>query len=168
MRSKKLESLIEQGFITGPQAQYLEDSIANKETVVISGHRGHGITQLFGSLLMSIDKETTSFKQVRKPDVDLKEDADYYIIGDLKDVDWEAMLKDIITKEGANMMVMKAPEYSFSLMKVLRDASKEADITEKVFQVVECKKIGEDKKVAKITKTTVNDQGRAVRENFEG
>lgn len=168
MRSKKLEGLVEQGFITESQAQYLEDAVSRKESIIISGHRGHGITQVFGSLLMSIDKATTSFQQVRKPESDLEKDADYYIIGDLKDVDWEEMLTKIITKKGANMMVMKAPEYSYSVMKILRDAAKKADITDKVFQVVECKKIGEEKKVAKITKTTINDKGRAVRENFEG
>ena len=168
MRSKKLEGLVEQGFITESQAQYLEDAISRKETIIISGHRGHGLTQLFGSLLMSIDKETTTFKQVRNPESDFESDADYYIIGDLKDVDWEDMLTKVIVKEGANMMVMKAPEYTYSVMKILRDGAKEADITGKVFQVVECKKIGEEKKVAKITKTTVNDKGRAVREDFEG
>ncbi|QRN84712.1 hypothetical protein JR334_06880 [Clostridia bacterium] len=168
MRSKKLEGLVEQGFITESQAQYLEEAIARKETIIISGHRGHGLTQLFGSLLMSIDKETTSFKQVRKPESDFDTDADYFIIGDLKDVDWEAMLTKVVLKDGANMMVMKAPEYTYSIMKILRDAAKQGDITGKVFQTVECKKIGEEKKVAKITKTIVNENGKAVRKNFEG
>ncbi len=168
MRSKKLEGLIEQGFITPSQAQYLENSIAQKETIIISGHRGHGLTQLFGSLLMSIDKDTTSFQQVRKPETDLLIDADYYIVGDLKDIDWSSMLIDIILKEGANMMVMKAPEYAYSVMKILKDAAQMGDITGKVFQIVECKKIGEEKKVAKITKTTVDANGKAIRENFEG
>ena len=168
MRSKKLENLVEQGFITQEQAEYLEDAIARKESVVISGHRGHGLTQLFGSLLMSLDKENTTFKQVRKPEKDLEDGYEYYIIGDLKDADWESILMDIWGEKGGNVMVMKAPEYSYSVMKILRNLAKQGKANNLVLQVVECKKIGEEKKVDKIVRTTVDEKGKPVRETFNG
>jgi len=168
MRSKKLEGLIEEGFITQAQAQYLGDAIGRKESLIISGHRGHGLTQLFGSLLMSIDKETTSFKQVRKPESDLEEGFDYYIIGDLKDVEWEDMLKGVLSRPGSSVMVMKAPEYSYSVMKIMKELAGAPSAADLVVQVVECKKIEDVKKVAKITRMTIGENGRPVREDFQG
>ncbi len=167
MRSKKLAGLVDEGFITQTQAQYLEDAISRKESLIISGHRGHGLTQLFGSLLMSLDKETTTFKQVRKTESDLVDGFDYFIIGDLKDVDWEEMLTGIWS-EGSSVMVMKAPEYSYSVMKILRNLAKAGKGSDLVLQVVECKKVGDVKKVDKIVRTTISPEGKPVREIFEG
>ena len=41
-----LQKLIDQDFMTETEAHYLADAIKDGDTIIISGHRGHGILPL--------------------------------------------------------------------------------------------------------------------------
>ena len=53
-------------------------------------------------------------------------------------------------------------------MKVLTDVFKETGDHSKVYQLAECTKVDDVKKLKKLVKVTLNEKGRPVRTTFEG
>ena len=142
-----LQKLIAQEFMTKNEANYLADAIKDGNTIIISAHRGHGILPLLASLGATA-KEFYSVKPVHNIDTDLQdENADVFLIGDLKDVDYsEALVKTFFIKD-KSVITIKAADHSFSVMKVLTDVFKATGDNSKVYQLAECTKVDDIKKL---------------------
>ncbi len=162
--NQMLKKLIDQEFMTETQAEYLEAAIKNKDNIIISGHRGHGILPLLATL-GSVAQGVGKLKPVRNIEKDLNDDAaDYYMIGDLKDVDYPSLLLNILANEKASIITLKDADHSFSVMKLLSDVYKTNTESTKTYQLIECTKDANDlKKIAKIVKAVQNDQGKLER-----
>lgn len=162
--NQMLKKLIDQEFMTEAQAEHLEAAIANKDNIIISGHRGHGILPLLATL-GSVAQGVGKLKPVRNIENDLgDESADYYMIGDLKDVDYPSLLLNILANEKVSIITIKDADHSFSVMKLLSDVYKANNASTKTYQLVECTKDADGvKKIAKIVKAVQNDQGKLER-----
>ena len=97
VKSSKMQVLVDQGFLTGEMAEYLEASFDKKVNVIIAGHRGHGIIPLLATCMTCIDKN--DMKMVKNVEADLAADVSYYVLGDLKDVDFGKVLTKIFTEK---------------------------------------------------------------------
>lgn len=164
-----LQKLIDQDFMTEAEANYLADAIKNGDTIIISGHRGHGILPLLASL-GAASKEFFTVKPVRNIETDLEdENAQVLMIGDLKDVDYSQVLSKAFALKDKSVITIKDAEHSFSVMKVLSDVYKATGDDSKVYQLAECTKTDDGvKKLAKLVKVTLNEKGRPVRTAFKG
>lgn len=167
IKSKKLAALAETEFITPDQAKYLEECVEAKKNIIIAGHKGHGILILLSHLLTCIDLKANKVKQVKKIPADIEAEADYYIVGDIKEQekDYGEILAELYAKNGA-VLCLKDPDHSFSLMKIIRDVYKQTKDSSKVYVMVECTKIDDEKKVVKATEMKVNEKGRVIREDI--
>lgn len=162
--NQMLKKLIDQEFMTEAQAEYLEAAITNKDNIIISGHRGHGILPLLATL-GSVAQGIGKIKPVRNIENDLNDDSvDYYLIGDLKDVDYPSLLLNILANEKVSIITLKDADHSFSVMKLLSDVYKTNNESTKTYQLIECTKDANDlKKIAKIVKAVQNSQGKLER-----
>lgn len=162
--NQMLKKLIDQEFMTETQAEYLEAAIANKDNIIISGHRGHGILPLLATL-GSVAQGIGKIKPIRNIENDLNDSsADYYLIGDLKDVDYPSLLLNILANEKVSIITLKDADHSFSVMKLLSDVYKTNNESTKTYQLIECTKDANDlKKIAKIVKAVQNNQGKLER-----
>lgn len=156
--------LINENFMTAEQGEYLAAAIAAKDNIIISGHRGHGILNLLAAM-GAVAKESHKMKPVRNIETDIKDpEAVYYLIGDLKDVDYPAFLTRLLASEEASIITMKDAEHSFSVMKVLSDVYKANAEAAKTYQLIECTKDADGlKHIAKIVKAVQNKEGKLVR-----
>lgn len=161
-----LKKLVDQGFMTESQSKYLEGAIDRKESIIVSGHKGWGILPLMATL-MGIAKTKHKTLQVKGFD-DLKiEDIDYFLIPGISNIDFEKLIKEAMAVTNVSFISIKDPDHPYSIFKLLREVFKENGDTSKVYQVVECAKIGDDPKLVKITQVTLNEKGRLVKEDFE-
>lgn len=162
--NQMLKKLIDQEFMTETQAEYLETAITNKDNIIISGHRGHGILPLLATL-GSVAQGLGKIKPVRNIENDLNDNSvDYYLIGDLKDVDYPSLLLNILANEKVSIITLKDADHSFSVMKLLSDVYKTNNESTKTYQLIECTKDDNDlKKIAKIVKAVQNSQGKLER-----
>lgn len=164
IKSPKLQQLRGTGFITPEQAEYLEQCLARKENVIVAGHKGHGILVLMATLMTAIPPDY-KIKQVKNIPADLEGEADYYLLGDLKDKDYGQLLTQLFRKKDAAVLTIKDPDHNYSLMKVIKDVVDETKDYTKVYVVVECKKVNEEKKVTKITRMAYDEKGKLVKED---
>ena len=163
-----LQKLIDQDFMTETDANYLADAIKDGDTIIISGHRGHGILPLLASLGAAA-KESYTVKPVRNIETDLQDEkSDVFLIGDLKDIDYSEVLIKAFSIKDKSVITIKDAEHSFSVMKVLTDVFKATRDNSKVYQLAECTKVDDVKKLKKLVKVTLNEKGRPVRTTFEG
>ncbi len=165
--NQMIKKLIDQKFMTESQAEYLETAISNKDNIIISGHRGHGILPLLATL-GTVAQGVGKLKPVRNIENDLNDDsANYYLIGDLKEVDYPSLLLNILSKENVSIITIKDADHSFSVMKLLKDVYASNNEATKTYQLIECTKDENDvKKIAKIVKVVQNNQGKLERTTF--
>lgn len=167
-----IKKLVDTGFMNEAAGQYLEDAVMRKESVIITGHKGYGILPLMATL-GTVAKAAGSTKQV-KASGDLSDASDCYLVGDLKltddftIADYEQLIADTIAIPGSSIITIKDPDHPYSLNKVLGDVFKKTGDNSKVFQVAECYKVGDEKRLKKLTKMTLNEKGRAVKADFDG
>lgn len=161
-----LKKLVDQGFMTESQGVYLEESVGRRESIIVSGHKGWGILPAMATLSATA-KSQFKIKQVKSFE-DLSDKAEYYIIADLKDIDFTKLISDTVAIPNSSVITIKDPDHPYSLFKILGDVFKSNGDTSKVYQVVECAKTNDVKHVAKITKVTLNEKGKPVKVNFEG
>lgn len=161
-----LKKLVDQNFMTEAHADYLENAITRKESVIVSGHKGWGILPLFATL-STVAKGNFPIKQVKGFD-DLSGETEYFIIADLKDLDYAKLISDAMCVSGTGMICLKDPDHPYSLLKLLSDIYKNGCDPNKVFQVIECAKINDEKKLAKITRMSFDEKGKLVKEDFKG
>lgn len=161
-----LKKLVDQGFMNEAQANYLEAAMLRKESMIVSGHKGWGILPLFATM-SAVAKTHFSIKQVKSFD-DLGGDTQYYVIADLKDIDYGKLISDTMLIPETGMICLKDPDHPYSLMKILGDAYKAGIAKDKVFQVLECAKVDDEKLLAKITRMSFDEKGKLVKEDFKG
>mgnify|MGYP000943479083 CR=1 FL=1 len=140
-----LKKMVDQGFMTEGQGNYIEESIMRKDCLIISGHRGWGILPLMAAA-GAVAKGSFKIKQVKGFE-DLKEETDYFLIADL--------------------IGLKDPDHPYSILKILGDVYKADGPTAKVLQVLECAKINDEKKLSKITQITMNENGKLAKVDFK-
>ncbi|MDD2370533.1 MAG: hypothetical protein PHQ32_00830 [Firmicutes bacterium] len=162
--NQMIKKLVDQQFMTETQAEYLETAISNKDNIIISGHRGHGILPLLATL-GAVAQGVGKLKPVRNIENDLNDDlASYYLIGDLKEVDYPSLLLNILSNEKVSIITIKDADHSFSVMKLLSDVYKTNKEAAKTYQLIECTKDAEGtKKIAKIVKAVQDKEGKLVR-----
>ncbi|KMT20974.1 hypothetical protein [Clostridium cylindrosporum] len=161
-----LKKLVDTNFMTEAYGKYIEEAIMNKDSFIISGHKGWGILPLMATV-STVAKSNFKIKQVKGFE-DLNDEAEYYIIPDLKDIDFEKLVTDTIQISNTSMISIKDPDHPYSILKILRDVYKINQDTSKVYQVLECAKINDEKKLAKITKITIGEKGKLTKVDFEG
>jgi hypothetical protein len=167
IKSKKLAALAETEFISPDQAEYLEQCVEAKKNIIIAGHKGHGILILLSHLLTCIDLKANKVKQVKNIPADLEAEADYYVVGDIKEQekDYGEILADLFSKKGA-VLCLKDPDHNFSLMKIVRDVAKATGDSTKEYVMVECTKVDGEKKVVKATEIKVSPEGKIAKEDI--
>lgn len=161
-----LKKLIDQEFMTEAFANYIEEAVANKDSFIASGHKGWGILPLFATV-GAVAKGKYSMKQVKSFE-DLDDQAEYYLIGDLKEIDYGKLITEAMLKQNTSMICLKDPDHPYSFLKLIGDVYKTNGDTSKTYQVLECDKINGEKKLVKITKINLNEKGRPVKVDFKG
>ena len=160
-----LKKLVDQGFMTEGHANYIEEAIMRKDSLIISGHKGWGILPLMATA-SAVAKSNFQIKQVKNFE-DLKDEADYYLIADLSNIDYAKLIADAIAVPNSSFISLKDPDHPYSILKILGDIYKANGPTPKVFQILECAKINDEKKLSKITQITMNENGKLTKVDFK-
>jgi hypothetical protein len=161
-----IKKLVDSEFMTQEHGIYLEDALMCRESIIISGHKGWGILPLMATL-GAVAKANYPIKQVKCLE-DLAEKADYYIIADAKDVDFGKLVAEAMGIPDTRIIAIKDPDHPYSFFKLLGDVYKATGDTSKVYQVVECAKINDEKKLTKITRVSLDENGKTVKADFQG
>lgn len=160
-----LKKLVDQGFMTEGQGQYIEEAIMKKDCIIISGHKGWGILPLMASV-SAVAKSNFKIKQVKGFE-DLMDETDYLLIADLSNIDYAKLVADAILTPNSSFISLKDPDHPYSILKILGDIYKANGPTPKVFQILECAKINDEKKLSKITQITMNENGKTIKVDFK-
>lgn len=156
-----LKKLVDSKFMTEAQGNYIEEAVKNKDSVIISGHKGFGIIPLMATI-SAVAKSNFSIKQVKGFE-DLDSEADYYLVGDLNNIDYGKLITDAMAKQGSSFIGLKDPDHPYSVLKVLGDVFKLNGDTSKVYQLIECVKVEGVPQLSKITRITLNENGKLVK-----
>lgn len=161
-----IQKLVDSAFMTEAHGTYLEEALGRKESLIVSGHKGWGILPLMATL-STVAKAGYSIKQVKTLE-DLTSDVDYLIIADAKDVEFGKLVAEAMAIADTQMIAIKDPDHPYSFFKLLGDVYKVNGDTSKVYQVIECAKVNDEKKLAKITRVALDDNGKMVKADFAG
>lgn len=161
-----IKKLVDSEFMTEAHGTYLEEALQRKESLIISGHKGWGILPLMATL-SAVAKSSYPVKQVKALE-DLAGETAYYIIADAKDVEFSKLVADAMAVPYARLIALKDPDHPYSFFKLLGDVYKATGDTSKVYQVIECAKINDEKKLAKITRVSLDENGKTVKADFQG
>lgn len=157
--NQNLKKLVDQGFMTEEQGEYIENAIRNKESLIVSGHKGWGIRPLIATL-MAVAKSSSNALQVKGFE-DLKTpNADYLLIPGINDIDFEKLVKDAMAVSNTALITLKDPEHPYSIFKLLREVFKETNDSSKIYHILECAKVNDMPILSKITKVTVDEKGK--------
>lgn len=156
-----VKKLIDSKFMTEAQGSYIEEAVMKKDSIFISGHKGFGILPLFATI-SALAKGSFKIKQVKTYE-DLKDEADYYLVGDLSNIDYGKLVTDAVLKKDTSFIALKDPDHPYSVLKVLGDAYKQNGDTSKTYQLIECVKVDGVPQLSKITKITLNENGKLVK-----
>lgn len=159
-----LRKLIDSGFMTEAHGEYIEKSIKNKDILIVSGHKGWGILPLLATI-GNLAKQGLSVKQVKGFEC-LTDDIDYYVIASPKENDFEGLVTKAFASKNTSVITLKDPDHPYSIMKTMKAVYKETGNINKVYQVIECAKVGEEKKLSSITKMTMDSQGKLKKETL--
>jgi hypothetical protein len=159
-----LKKLVDQKFKTEGHANYIEAAVLRKDSFIISGHKGFGILPLMATI-GTVAKANFQIKQVKGFE-DLKETADYYIIADLKDIDYAKLIMDSMLVPNSAFMALKDPDHPYSILKLLGDVFKTNAETTKVYQLIECVKVDDEKQLGKITQMMLSENVKVVKTDF--
>ena len=161
-----IKKFVDQDFMTEAEARYIEEAIMRKESIIVSGHRSAGIRPLMATF-MAVAKNNFNTVQVKGFD-DLNNDAGYFLIPGLDNIDFEKLITDAIAKPNSSFISIKEPEHPYSILKLLKDVYKLNRDTSKVYQVLECAKVNDVPKLTKITQITLDEKGKFVKIDFKG
>lgn len=161
-----IQKLVDSAFMTEAHGTYLEEALGRKESLIVSGHKGWGILPLMATL-STVAKAGYSIKQVKGLE-DLTGEVDYLIIADAKDVAFDKLVAEAMAIPDTQLIAIKDPDHPYSFFKLLGDVYKATGDTSKVYQVIECAKINDEKKLAKITRVALDAAGKTVKSDFAG
>jgi len=150
--------------MTEGHANYIEEAVMRKDSVIISGHKGFGILPLMATV-SAVAKSNFKIKQVKGFE-DLNDEADYYLIADLSNIDYAKLITDAVLKADSSFISLKDPDHPYSVLKILGDAYKINGNTSKVYQLIECVKVDGVPQLSKITQITMNENGKLVKVDF--
>lgn len=159
-----LKKLVDSKFMTEAQGNYIEEAVMRKDSVIISGHKGFGILPLMATI-SAIAKSNFKIKQVKSFE-DLGDEADYFLIADLSNIDYAKLITDTVLKQGSSFIALKDPDHPYSVLKILGDVYKLNGDTSKVYQLIECVKVDGIPQLSKITRITLNENGKLVKVDF--
>lgn len=114
----------------------------------------------------AVAKSNFKIKQVKGFE-DLEDEADYLLIADLSNIDYAKLVADAILTPNSSFISLKDPDHPYSIFKILGDIYKANGPTSRVFQVLECAKINDEKKLSKITQITMKENGKLTKVDFE-
>jgi len=154
-----IKRLADQGFLTEEQANYIEEALEKKESLIVSGHKGWGTRPLIATL-MAAAKASHKTIQVKGFDDLNNTDVDYFMIPGISDIDFEKLVKDAMAIPNVSLITIKDPEHPYSIFKLVREVFKETNDNSKTYHILECAKVNDTPILAKITKTTVDENGR--------
>ncbi len=154
-----IKRLADQGFLTEEQANYIEEALEKKESLIVSGHKGWGTRPLIATL-MAAAKASHKTIQVKGFDDLNNTDVDYFMIPGISDIDFEKLVKDAMAIPNVSLITIKDPEHPYSIFKLVREVFKETNDNSKTYHILECAKVDDTPILAKITKTTVDENGR--------
>lgn len=159
-----LKKLVDQGFMTEEQANYIDEAVENKSTIFVSGHKGWGILPLLATI-GNMAKEKYSIKQVKGFEC-LADATDCYIIAAPKETDMEQLVIKALSNKETNTIAIKDPDHPYSIMKALKSFYKETGDATKTIEVLECNKVDDEKKLCKITRMTMAEGGKINKQDF--
>ncbi len=160
-----LKKLIDQGFMTDGQGQYIVAALNEKESFIISGHKGWGILPLMATI-SGAAKSKFKIKQVKSFE-DLESETDFLLIADLKNIDYGKLVEKAILVADAAFISLKDPDHPYSIFKILKDIYKNHGPIQKAIHILECAKTDEGNKLIKMTKVTIGEKGRLEKSDFE-
>ncbi|MBU5426337.1 hypothetical protein KQI41_07905 [Tissierella pigra] len=161
-----IQKYVSQGFMTEAEGNYIDEAIQRKESVIVSGHRSAGIRPLMAAL-MAVAKSNFNSVQVKGFE-DLNNDVEYYLIPGLDNLDFEKLIAEAMSKPNTSFVTLKEPEHPYSLLKLLRQVYKETGDTSKVYHMLECSKIDNVPKLTKVTKMSLDENGKIIKVDFGG
>jgi len=160
-----LKKLVDQDFMSEAYANYIEEAVLRKDSFIVSGHKGWGILPLMATV-SAVAKSSFKIKQVKGFE-DLTEEAEYYIIADLRNIDYGKLVADTMAVKNSSMICLKDPDHPYSFLKLIGDVFKVNGDTSKTYQVLECAKVNDQKMLSKITKITLNENGKTEKVDFK-
>ncbi len=161
-----IQKLVDSGFMTENHGTYLEEALTRRESIIVSGHKGWGILPLMATL-STVAKSSYTIKQVKTLE-DLTGEPDYFIIADSKDVEFGKLVAEAMAVTGIQLIAIKDPDHPYSFFKLLGDVYKGTGDTSKVYQMIECAKIDDEKKLVKITRISLDENGKTMKTEFAG
>jgi len=159
-----IKKLVDTEFMSEAHGIYLEEALLRKESIIVSGHKGWGILPLMATL-SSVAKMNYSIKQVKCLE-DISDEVDYLIVADSKGLEFSKLVAEAMAVPNTQMIAIKDPDHPYSFFKVLGDVFKATGDTSKVYQVIECAKIDNEKKLHKITCVSQDENGKAIKNDF--
>lgn len=159
-----IKKLVDSEFMTEAHGLYLEEVLGRKESIVVSGHKGWGILPLMATL-SAVAKASYPIKQVKSLE-DLTGDTDYFIIADAKEVEFGKLVAAAMAIPNTQMIAIKDPDHPYSFFKLLGDVYKATGDTGKVYHILECAKINDEKKLSKITRVSLDENGKTVKSDL--
>lgn len=151
-----LKKFVADEFMTEEQAQFIEDAIANKETIIISGHRSTGIRQVLAAM-MAIAKKSFSSVQVKDMS-SLEKEGEYYLIPGIDSDEFEDIVLAAYAKPNTSLITIKEPEHPYSIMKIMKKGAKESGDYSKTVNFLEARKMDGVPFLISTTKMTYNDK----------
>ncbi|MBZ2174618.1 hypothetical protein K8M07_05085 [Schnuerera sp. xch1] len=162
-----LKRLVDQGFMTELQGNYIEEAISNRESLIVSGHRGWGTRPLIATL-MAVAKSNAKSVQIKGFDDFKNKNTDYFLIPGINNIDFEKLITEAMAIPNVSMISIKDPEHPYSIFKILRQVFKQNKDTSKVYHILECAKIDDVPILSKITRVTLDEKGKLNKKNLEG
>lgn len=159
-----LKKLVDSNFMTEAHGNYIEEAVMRKDSVIISGHKGFGILPLMATV-SAVAKSNYTIKQVKSFE-DLDAEAEYYLVADLNNIDYGKLITDAVMKQDSSFIALKDPDHPYSVLKILGDVYKLNGNTSKVYQLIECVKVDGVPQLSKITRITLNENGKLVKTDF--
>jgi hypothetical protein len=159
-----LKKLVDQKFMTEGHANYIEEAVMRKDSIIISGHKGFGILPLMATISATA-KSNFKIKQVKGFE-DLNDPVDYYLIADLSNIDYAKLITDTVLVPDASFISLKDPDHPYSILKILGDVYKINGNTSTVYQLIECVKVDGVPQLSKITQISLNENGKLVKVDF--
>lgn len=156
-----LKKLVDSEFMTQEQAEMIVEAIANKDSVIASGHRSAAVRPLLATV-MTMAKEHGA-KQIKTMD-DITEDTEYLLLPGLGVEDFEDYVQKCVESKPA-LVTIKEPEHPYSMMKVMKKALKATGNSQKQFWLLECRKVDDVPKLIDVQRMYYDEKGKPVLES---
>lgn len=160
-----INKFVDDGFFNETVGNFLQEALDNKESIIIAGHRSAG-TRGFMANLMASAKKAYQTVQIKKPE-QVDQEAEYYLVPGIPNIDFEALIGEVIQIPDSAFISIKEPEQPLSLMKLFKGFAKAGKPTAKKIHQVECDKKDGVPYVKKVTTYTQGEDGKVSRVDLD-